>query len=121
MAHVPTLSLNQGGAIPQLGYGVFKVDPAGAEQAVGEALAAGYRSIDTAMIYRNEQGVGAAIAASGIERDALFITQAERYLDALENRGEVPCSLADGWQTLRVNLATLASADGAGWQTVEPR
>lgn len=74
MAHVPTLSLNQGGAIPQLGYGVFKVDPAEADNAVGLALDAGYRSIDTATIYRNETGVGAAIARCGIERDALFVT-----------------------------------------------
>ena len=74
MAHVPTISLNQGNAIPQLGYGVFKVDPKEAEKAVGLALDAGYRSIDTAMIYRNEEGVGAGIKASGIERDELFIT-----------------------------------------------
>ena len=58
MVHVPTLSLNGGGAIPQLGFGVFKVDPAEAEQAVGLALDAGYRSIDTAAYYRNEEGVG---------------------------------------------------------------
>ena len=77
MPHVPTLSLNGGGTIPQLGYGVFKVAPEEAEVAVGQALAAGYRSIDTATIYRNEAGVGAAIAhavaRSGIERDALFV------------------------------------------------
>ncbi len=78
MPHVPSLSLNQGGTIPQLGYGVFKVPPDTAETAVGQALAAGYRSIDTAMIYRNETGVGAAIARAvadlGIDRDALFVT-----------------------------------------------
>ena len=74
MPHVPSLSLNQGGTIPQLGYGVFKVPPDTAETAVGQALAAGYRSIDTAMIYRNETGVGAAIAHAEIDRDALFVT-----------------------------------------------
>ena len=74
MPHVPTLSLNQGGAIPQLGLGVFKVPSGEAERVVGEALAAGYRSIDTAAVYRNEAGVGAAVARSGIERDALFVT-----------------------------------------------
>ncbi len=74
MAHVPTISLNQGGAIPQLGYGVFKVDPAQAERAVGMAIEAGYRSIDTARIYKNEEGVGAAIARSAVERDSLFVT-----------------------------------------------
>ncbi|MGI4748179.1 MAG: aldo/keto reductase [Janthinobacterium lividum] len=74
MPHVPTISLNQGNAIPQLGYGVFKVGADEAEKAVGLALDAGYRSIDTAMIYRNEEGVGQAIAKAGIERDELFIT-----------------------------------------------
>ena len=74
MAHVPTLSLNQGGAIPQIGYGVFKVDPAEAERAVGLAIGAGYRSIDTARIYKNEEGVGAAIARAGVDRDSLFVT-----------------------------------------------
>ncbi len=74
MPHIPTLSLNQGNAIPQLGYGVFKVDPEQAEQAVGLALQAGYRSIDTAAYYRNEAGVGAAIAGSGIPRDQIFVT-----------------------------------------------
>ncbi len=74
MPHVPTFTLNQGGSIPQLGYGVFKVPPDGAEAAVGLALAAGYRSIDTASIYRNEVGVGAALSRSGLERDALFVT-----------------------------------------------
>ncbi len=74
MPSVPTLEMNQGGAIPQLGYGVFKVDPDGAEQAVGLALQAGYRSIDTARIYRNESGVGAGIARSGLERSSLFVT-----------------------------------------------
>ncbi len=74
MPHVPTLSLNQGGAIPQLGYGVFKVDPAEAEKAVGLALEAGYRSIDTAAYYRNEEGVGAAIARSTVPREQIFVT-----------------------------------------------
>jgi len=74
MAHVPTITLNQGPAIPQLGYGVFKVDPAEADRAVTMAFEAGYRSIDTAMIYRNEKGVGDAIARSGLDRSELFIT-----------------------------------------------
>jgi len=70
----PTLKLNDGHDIPQLGYGVFKVPPADTERAVGEALEVGHRHIDTAAIYGNEEGVGAAIAASGIPRDELFIT-----------------------------------------------
>jgi 2,5-diketo-D-gluconate reductase A len=71
---IPTVQLNDGFDIPQLGYGVFKVPPADTERAVTEALEVGYRHIDTAAIYGNEEGVGAAIAASGIARDELFIT-----------------------------------------------
>jgi 2,5-diketo-D-gluconate reductase A len=70
----PHLTLNDGRSIPQLGLGVFLVDPAEAERIVTEALEVGYRHIDTAMIYKNEEGVGRAIAASGIPRDELFIT-----------------------------------------------
>lgn len=71
---IPTVRLNDGYDIPQLGYGVFKVPPADTERAVSEALEVGYRHIDTAAIYGNEEGVGAAIAASGIARPDLFIT-----------------------------------------------
>ncbi|NYF17452.1 2,5-diketo-D-gluconate reductase A [Microbacterium sp. AK009] len=71
---IPTVKLNDGHEIPQLGYGVFLVPPEDTERAVGEALEIGYRHIDTAAIYRNEEGVGAAIAKSGIPRDELFIT-----------------------------------------------
>lgn len=71
---VPTLTLNDGNEIPQLGFGVFLVDPADTERIVLDALEIGYRHIDTAAIYRNEEGVGRAIAASGIPRDELFIT-----------------------------------------------
>jgi len=71
---IPTLQLNDGNSIPQLGFGVFLVPADEAERAVSEALEAGYRHIDTAAIYRNEEGVGAAIAKSGIPRDELYIT-----------------------------------------------
>jgi 2,5-diketo-D-gluconate reductase A len=71
---IPTLAMNSGYDIPQLGYGVFRVPAHDAERAVSEALAVGYRHIDTAAIYGNEQGVGAAVSASGIPRDELFIT-----------------------------------------------
>lgn len=72
--HTPHLTLNDGRSIPQLGLGVFLVDPAEAERIVSDALEVGYRHIDTAMIYKNEEGVGRAIAKSGIPRDELFIT-----------------------------------------------
>lgn len=71
---VPTLSLLDGRRIPQLGYGVFKVPADDTRRAVTEAFELGYRHIDTAAIYGNEQGVGEAIAESGIPRDDLFIT-----------------------------------------------
>ena len=71
---VPTIALNDGNTIPQLGFGVFKVDPDATERIVSDALEVGYRHIDTAAIYGNEVGVGRAIAASGIPRDELFIT-----------------------------------------------
>jgi 2,5-diketo-D-gluconate reductase A len=71
---IPAIELNDGTTIPQLGFGVFQVPPDETEKAVAEALEAGYRHIDTAAAYRNEAGVGRAIAASGIPRDELFIT-----------------------------------------------
>ncbi|CAN5503215.1 aldo/keto reductase [soil metagenome] len=74
MTSVPTIQLNDGHLIPQLGFGVFRVDPNEAERIVTDALEVGYRHIDTAAVYGNELGVGAAIAKSGIPRDELFIT-----------------------------------------------
>ena len=74
MADQPTITLNTGRRMPQLGFGVFQVPPDDAEKVVTEALAAGYRSIDTAAMYENEEGVGRAIAASGLPREELFIT-----------------------------------------------
>ena len=71
---VPSLVLNNSVTIPQLGFGVFQVPPAETQKAVEAALEAGYRHIDTAAAYRNESGVGAAIKASGIAREELFIT-----------------------------------------------
>ncbi|WGW11027.1 aldo/keto reductase [Saxibacter everestensis] len=73
-ATVPLVTLNNEVKIPQLGYGVFQVPPEGAQSAVEKALEAGYRHIDTAAAYRNEAGVGAALKASGIPRDEVFIT-----------------------------------------------
>ncbi|WP_210491650.1 aldo/keto reductase [Patulibacter sp. SYSU D01012] len=71
---VPTITLKSGIEMPQLGFGVFQVPDDETEAAVTAALQAGYRSIDTAAIYGNEAGVGAAIAKSGIPRDELFVT-----------------------------------------------
>ncbi|MFK8850279.1 aldo/keto reductase [Streptomyces sp. Ac-502] len=74
MSKVPHITLNNGVAMPQLGYGVWQVPDDEAAKAVGTALEAGYRSIDTAAIYGNEEGTGKALAASGIARDELFVT-----------------------------------------------
>ncbi|WP_323188196.1 aldo/keto reductase [Streptomyces sp. NBC_00249] len=74
MNQVPTIQLNNGTRMPQLGYGVWQVPDSEAERAVGTALEAGYRSIDTAAIYGNERGTGRAVAASGLPREELFVT-----------------------------------------------
>jgi len=71
---VPTVELNDGHTIPQLGFGVFLIPPAETERAVAVALETGYRHIDTAEMYGNEQGVGDAVRASGIDRAEIFIT-----------------------------------------------
>ncbi|MDQ6525172.1 aldo/keto reductase [Nocardioides sp. LHD-245] len=68
------ITLNNGVVMPQVGFGVFQVPNDETEAAVSTALAAGYRSIDTAAVYGNEEGVGRAIAASGLARDELFVT-----------------------------------------------
>src|SRR5215217_2972955 len=74
MSTVPSLQMNNGLPIPQLGFGVFLVPPEETKQAVAEALKSGYRLIDTAQGYRNEEGVGAAIAESDVPLEELFIT-----------------------------------------------
>ncbi|MEU1892056.1 aldo/keto reductase [Streptomyces pristinaespiralis] len=71
---IPTVTLNNGVEIPQLGFGVFQVPDEETTAAVASALEAGYRSIDTAAIYGNEAGVGKALATSGIAREDLFVT-----------------------------------------------
>jgi len=74
VADVPSVSLGDGVEIPQVGFGVFQVPPADTQRAVETALEAGYRHIDTAAAYRNERGVAAGVAASGLHREEIFIT-----------------------------------------------
>jgi 2,5-diketo-D-gluconate reductase A len=74
VADVPNVRLGDGVEIPQLGFGVFQVPPDDTQRAVEDALATGYRHLDTAAAYRNERGVGAGVAASGIPREEIFIT-----------------------------------------------
>jgi 2,5-diketo-D-gluconate reductase A len=70
----PVLTLHDGVEIPQLGFGVFQIPPEETQERVEEALAVGYRHVDTAAAYRNEAGVGAAIAAGGLRREEVFVT-----------------------------------------------
>jgi 2,5-diketo-D-gluconate reductase A len=74
MTAVPSLTMNDGMTIPQLGFGVFQIPQDETEEAVTTALETGYRLIDTAQGYQNEEGVGAAVAKSDLPRDELFIT-----------------------------------------------
>jgi 2,5-diketo-D-gluconate reductase A len=74
VASVPTIALNNGVEIPQLGFGVFQIPPADTVKATTTALEVGYRHIDTAQMYGNEREVGLAVRESGIPRDEVFVT-----------------------------------------------
>jgi 2,5-diketo-D-gluconate reductase A len=74
LTSIPTVALHDGVEIPQLGFGVFQVPPEETQEVVEAALASGYRHIDTAAAYRNERGVGEAIASAGLARDEVFLT-----------------------------------------------
>ncbi|MCW2783276.1 MAG: aldo/keto reductase, partial [Marmoricola sp.] len=74
MASIPNITLNNGVEIPQLGFGVFQIPPADTRAATLDALEVGYRHIDTAEMYGNEQGVGEAVRDSGLKRDEVFVT-----------------------------------------------
>lgn len=74
MADIPDIRFRDGTTIPQVGFGVFKIPDDEVEAAVSTALELGYRHIDTASVYGNERGVGAALAASGLPRDEVFVT-----------------------------------------------
>ncbi|MFJ8046238.1 aldo/keto reductase [Kitasatospora sp. NPDC096147] len=74
MSTIPSITLNNGRSIPQLGFGVWQVEDDQATAAVATAIEAGYRSIDTAAIYENEAGTGKAIAASDVAREDLYVT-----------------------------------------------
>ncbi len=102
---VPRIALNSGYDIPQLGYGVFKVPPAETEKVVTEALELGYRHIDTAAIYGNEEGVGRAIAASGIPRDELFVTT--KLWNDRQSGDQPRAALAESLEKLRLEFVDL--------------
>jgi 2,5-diketo-D-gluconate reductase A len=102
---IPTVALNNGVRMPQLGFGVFQVPEQQTEAAVGSALAAGYRSIDTASVYGNEAGVGRAIAASGIPRGELFVTT--KLWNADQGRGKAEAALAASLERLGLDYLDL--------------
>ena len=97
-----TVTLNNGVEMPILGFGVFQIPDDQTERAVSDALAAGYRSLDTAAAYRNEEAVGRAIASSGIAREDLFITtkcgSRTRVRRTPGGRSTGPCS-GSAWTT----------------------
>jgi 2,5-diketo-D-gluconate reductase A len=74
MNPVPTVALDDGKSIPQLGFGVFQIDPAETAEAVARALEVGYRHIDTAQMYENEREVGEGIRRSGLDRGEVYVT-----------------------------------------------
>lgn len=74
MSEVPNITLNDGNTIPQLGFGVFQIEPGDTAESVGKALEIGYRHIDTAEMYGNEKEVGEGIRNAGFDRGDVFIT-----------------------------------------------
>jgi 2,5-diketo-D-gluconate reductase A len=95
---VPSVRLNDGHSIPQLGFGVFQIDPADTAEAVSTALEVGYRHIDTAEMYRNERGVGEGVRASGLDRGEVFITS------KLNNRYHRPDDARRAFETTLTEL-----------------
>ncbi|MCC3271300.1 aldo/keto reductase [Arthrobacter zhangbolii] len=100
---VPDLTLGNSVPIPQLGFGVFQVPPERTQEVVEDALAAGYRHIDTAAAYGNEAGVGAAIAASGIPRSEIFVTTKLRNGD----QGRARSAFLESRHTLNLDVVDL--------------
>lgn len=102
---VPNISLSDSQTIPQVGFGVFQVPDAETQAAVETALEVGYRHIDTASIYGNERGVGAALAASGLPRDEVFVTS-KLWIDSF-GQGAVRPALQESLDRLGVDTLDL--------------
>lgn len=100
MLPIPEIVLNDGARIPQLGFGVYKVPPTDAADAVRSALEAGYRHVDTAAMYQNEEGVGLGIRDAGVDRGDVFITS------KLDNAFHEP---GDARRAFAATLAALGS------------
>ena len=119
--------MNNGRTIPQLGFGVFQIDPAETAEATSRALKIGYRHIDTAEMYRNEKGVGEAVRSSGIPREQIFVTSklnnhAHRPDDARRAFDETLAALDLGYVDLFLihwPLPTLYDGDYvSSWRTL---
>jgi len=128
MNAVPNIALNDGNAIPQLGFGVFQIEPRDTAKAVREALEVGYRHIDTAEMYGNEKEVGEAIRASGLDRGDVFVTSklnngAHEPHDAREAFDTTLSELGFGYVDLFLihwPLPTLYDGDFVStWRTLE--
>ena len=117
------IKLSNGVEMPQLGYGVFLIPDAETEQCVSEALSVGYRLIDTAQAYRNEKGVGDAVAKSGIDRKEIFISDKVWISNAGEEKAyaSIQESLAK-LQTDYIDLLLIHQAYGdvfGTWRAME--
>jgi 2,5-diketo-D-gluconate reductase A len=102
---VPNVTLNDRRLIPQLGFGVFQVPPQQTQETVEAALEVGYRHIDTAQMYGNEAEVGAAVAASGIPRDELWITT--KLNNGFHRPDDARRAFADSLERLRLDQVDL--------------
>ncbi|HEY9311995.1 aldo/keto reductase [Williamsia sp.] len=98
MTQVPNITLSNGNTIPQLGFGVFQIEPADTAAAVRSALEVGYRHIDTAQMYGNEKEVGEGIRDSGVPRDEIFVTS------KLNNKFHEPAAAREAFATTLSDL-----------------
>jgi len=105
VSQVPNIRLNNGVQIPQFGFGVFQIEPARTAEAVRTALEAGYRHIDTAQGYGNEEGVGQAVRESGLPRDEVFITT--KLINSRHGYDEAIAALDESLQKLGLDYVDL--------------
>jgi 2,5-diketo-D-gluconate reductase A len=105
MTAVPTLKMNDGNQIPQLGFGVFQIDPDETTEPVRIALDVGYRLIDTAQGYQNEEAVGEALRNSGIPREDVFVTT--KLTNSEQGRDKALAAFDDSMRKLRLDVLDL--------------
>jgi 2,5-diketo-D-gluconate reductase A len=105
MTAVPMLKMNDGNQIPQLGFGVFQIDPDETTEPVRTALDVGYRLIDTAQGYHNEEAVGEALRNSGIAREDVFVTT--KLTNSRQGRDKTLAAFDDSMRKLRLDVLDL--------------